>query len=153
MQKNTLNMNTPLFCTQNMQKNTQNMQKNTQNTQINMQTIRRIRKKIRNAHFEYAELRHVHVLRILRTYTLPTLLMLDDLLSTSRLLEMTTVTFSSDSSRKWQSQWPRSVTQNLSRRWLRAIWSSDAEERLPLFQDVIMILFRRQQSLTADSLI
>jgi hypothetical protein len=28
---------------------------------------------------------------------------------------------------------------------------SDAQERLPLFQDVI--LFRRQQSLTADSLI
>ncbi len=35
---------------------------------------------------------------------------------------MTTVTFSSDSSRKWQSPW--SVTQNLSRSWRRAMMLS-----------------------------
>ncbi len=75
------------------------------------------------------------------------LLDLLDLLSSSRLLEVTTLTFSSDSSRKWQSPW--SVTQNLSRRWRRAIWCW--RTMLPLFQDVI--LFRRQQSLTADSFI
>ncbi len=47
-------------------------------------------------------------------------LVLLDLLSSSRLLEVTIVTFSSDSSRKWLSPW--SVTQNLSRSWRRAIW-------------------------------
>ena len=39
-----------------------------------------------------------------------------------RLLQVTTVTLSSDSSRKWQSPW--SVTQNLSRSWRRATWCS-----------------------------
>jgi hypothetical protein len=68
-------------------------------------------------------------------------LVLLDLLSLeacSRLLAVRTFSFSSDSSRKWQSPW--SVAQNLSRSWRRAKNASF------LFQDII--LFRRQQSLT-----
>ena len=74
------------------------------------------------------------------------LLDLLDLLSSSRLLEVTTVTFqvTLHENGSLHGQWPR-------------IWAgaggepSDAQERLALFQDII--LFRMQQSLTADSLI